>query len=78
MRENYLRYLKKHLGYSYFSKEELEFIWLLANDKSIAIEKKRSRARVKLRDKNRYRDVNFNSKIFQDIVETKRQKNKRK
>ena len=71
---------KKRLGYSNFSKEEWECLRSLANDRSIVI-KKWIRAHVwdredyiveaekQLSDKNMYRDVNFKSKILQDLAE---------
>ena len=75
---------KKRLGYSNFSREELECMRSLANDRSIAIKKAdkgpcvvvwdhedyTDEAEKQLSDKSVYRDVNFKNKILQDLAQT--------
>ena len=75
---------EKCLDYSNFSKEEWECMRSLANNRSIVMKKADkgscvvvwdredyiAEARKQLSDKSVYRDVNFKSKILQDIAET--------
>ena len=79
-----LEELEKRFGYSNISKEELQCMWSLANDRSIVIKKAYKGSCVvasnredyiaetekQLSDNDVYRDVNFKSKILQDLVET--------